>query len=170
MSCQLFSASDHTVGHVFFIATVQCTACSTPTHNKRTTQRTNKHRDQRQEPGMMGFCSPASLQAHPCPEGSTSDLPSAVLASLIDYPLSQLAHSQLTALACTSLCVHAFQVLQSRPCSHPTPSSLLPRHYRVSMEAIYSCLLNFGGHEPVCPCMHVCVMCACAMLSWSCPI
>lgn len=84
--CQLLGISDHTVERVFSMATVQCSAaCGTPTQDT-SPRSTNKHRDQqqREEPGMMGFWSPASLQAHPCREGSTSDLPSAVLASLID--------------------------------------------------------------------------------------
>lgn len=77
-------------------------------------------------------------------------------ASLIDYPLSQLTHSQLKAFACTSLCACMLFRFCNRAMQPPNTSCL--DTYRLPMEAIYSCLLDFGGmslfvRERVCVCV-----------------
>lgn len=80
--------------HVFPHRCIAVAACCTPTRTQLPHKQTSTPTSRTWNDGIL---SPASLQAHPCRKGSTSDLPSAVLASLIRPPPSQLVRPQLTA-------------------------------------------------------------------------
>jgi hypothetical protein len=146
------------------------TSCCTPTPHANLTRYVcpNQTSTPRQEHGMTGLLSPASLQAHPCRNGSTSDLPSALLASLIGQP-PVATHSFCLHLSCASVLFRFCNRAHSHPYSVRLLDTIVCRWRPYKSAWPYFSLGGWGGWRGATVCLPgLCVrarVCVC-VCSW----